>query len=183
MNPKRCGHLDGKSVVPVDEMVRRIKAATSARHDSNFVVCARTDARAIDGLDAAIERAKAYVDAGADMVFPEALADEAEFAAFRQAISVPLLANMTEFGKSKLLGASMLESLGINVVIYPVTLLRLAMGAIEDGLRTILRDGTQASLVDKMQTRSRLYELVRYDAYAAFDADVVNFCPSLNPLE
>jgi methylisocitrate lyase len=179
VNPKRCGHLDGKSVVPVDEMVRRVKAATSARRDPNFVVCARTDARAIDGLDAAIDRAKAYVDAGADMVFPEALADEAEFATFREAVDVPLLANMTEFGKSKLLTASTLESLGINVVIYPVTLLRLAMGAIEDGLRTILRDGTQASLVEKMQTRTRLYELVHYDDYAAFDADIVNFRPSL----
>jgi methylisocitrate lyase len=177
VNPKRCGHLDGKTVVPVQEMVRRVKAATSARRDPNFLVCARTDARAIDGLDAAIDRAKAYVDAGADMVFPEALVDEAEFAAFREAISVPLLANMTEFGKSKLLSASTLESLGINVVIYPVTLLRLAMGAIEDGLRTILREGSQVSLVDKMQTRTRLYELVHYDDYAAFDADIVNFRP------
>jgi methylisocitrate lyase len=175
VNPKRCGHLDGKSVVPTDEMIRRIKAATSARRDPNFVICARTDARAIDGLDAAIERARAYVDAGADMVFPEALADEAEFAAFRKAVSVPLLANMTEFGKSELLSATTLESLGINVVIYPVTLLRLAMGVIEDGLRTILREGSQVSLVPKMQTRTRLYELVRYDAYAAFDNDVVNF--------
>lgn len=177
VNPKRCGHLDGKSVVPVDEMVRRIKAATSARRDPNFVVCARTDARAIDGLDAAIERAKAYVDAGADMIFPEALADEAEFAAFRRAMTVPLLANMTEFGKSKLLPESTLESLGINVVIYPATLLRLAMGAIEDGLLTILRQGTQVELVEKMQTRTRLYELLHYDAYAAFDADIVSFRP------
>ena len=111
------------------------------------MICARTDARAIEGLDAAIDRAKAYVDAGADMVFPEALADEAEFAAFRAAIDVPLLANMTEFGKSPLLSAATLESLGFNLVIYPVTLLRLAMGAIEDGLRTLLAEGSQASLV------------------------------------
>jgi methylisocitrate lyase len=180
VNPKRCGHLDGKSVVPTDEMIRRIKAATSARRDPNFVICARTDARAIDGLDAAIERAKAYIDAGADMVFPEALADEAEFAAFREAITVPLLANMTEFGKSKLLSATTLESLGFNLVIYPVTLLRIAMGAIEDGLRTILKEGSQESLVPQMQTRTRLYELVHYDAYAAFDADVVNFRSSLD---
>ena len=183
VNPKRCGHLDGKTVVPVQEMIQRITAATSARRDPNFVICARTDARSIDGLDAAIERAKAYVDAGADMIFPEALTDEAEFEAFRNAVSVPLLANMTEFGKSELLSASALESLGINIVIYPVTLLRLAMGAIEDGLRTILRDGTQASLVDKMQTRTRLYELLRYDEYAAFDADIANFRPSLKDLE
>jgi methylisocitrate lyase len=175
VNPKRCGHLDGKTVVSTEEMVRRIVAATSARRDPNFVVCARTDARAIDGLDAAIERARAYVDAGADMVFPEALADEAEFAAFRAAVDVPLLANMTEFGKSDLLSATTLESLGINLVIYPVTLLRLAMGAIEDGLRTILAEGSQESIVPKMQTRKRLYELLHYDDYSVFDSDIANF--------
>jgi methylisocitrate lyase len=175
VNPKRCGHLDGKTVVPTDEMVRRVRAAVTAKHDANFVVCARTDARAMEGLDAAIERARAYVDAGVDLVFPEALADEAEFAAFRAAIDVPLLANMTEFGKSPLLSAATLESLGFNLVIYPVTLLRLAMGAIEDGLRTLLADGTQESLVPAMQTRKRLYELLHYDDYAAYDAEIVNF--------
>jgi methylisocitrate lyase len=175
VNPKRCGHLDGKTVVPAEEMIRRIRAATSARRDPNFVICARTDARSIDGLDAAIERARGYVDAGADMIFPEALADEAEYETFRAAVDVPLLANMTEFGKSKLLSASTLESLGINLVIYPVTLLRLAMGAIEDGLRTLLAEGSQESIVPKMQTRKRLYELLHYDDYSAFDADIVNF--------
>ena len=172
VNPKRCGHLDGKEVVPTEDMVRRIRAAAAARTDPQFVICARTDARAVEGLDAAVDRARAYVDAGADMIFPEALADEAELATFRAAIDVPLLANMTEFGKSPLLSASTLESLGMNVVIYPVTLLRLAMGAIEDGLRTILADGTQEGLLPRMQTRSRLYELLRYDQYTAFDADV-----------
>jgi methylisocitrate lyase len=175
VNPKRCGHLDGKTVVSADEMIRRVRAATSARRDPNFVICARTDARAIEGLDAAIERARAYVDAGADMIFPEALADESEFATFRAAIDVPILANMTEFGKSRLLTADTLASLGVNLVIYPVTLLRLAMGAIEDGLRTILADGSQESLVPKMQTRKRLYGLLHYDDYAAFDTDIVNF--------
>jgi methylisocitrate lyase len=175
VNPKRCGHLDGKSVVPIDEMVRRVRAAVSARTDVNFVVCARTDARAVEGLDAAIDRARAYVDAGADMVFPEALEGEAELAAFRAAIDVPLLANMTEFGKSPLLSSAALESLGVNLVIYPVTLLRLAMGAIEDGLRTILAEGTQESLVPSMQSRKRLYELLHYDDYSAFDADIVSF--------
>ena len=175
VNPKRCGHLDGKAVVPTEEMMRRVRAAVLARRDPNFVVCARTDARAIEGVDAAIERARAYVDAGADMIFPEALVDEVEFATFRAAVSVPLLANMTEFGKSKLLSASTLESLGINVVIYPVTLLRLAMGAVEAGLRVILADGTQESLVGSMQTRERLYELLRYDGYTAFDTDIAKF--------
>jgi methylisocitrate lyase len=175
VNPKRCGHLDNKSVVSRDEMVRRIRAAATARRDPAFVLCARTDARALEGLDATIERAKAYVDAGADMVFPEALADEGEFAAFRAAIDAPLLANMTEFGKSPLLDAATLSSIGFNVVIYPVTTLRLAMGAIEDGLRTILEHGTQAPVVDRMQTRAALYELLGYERYTVFDADVFNF--------
>ncbi|MFI6578467.1 methylisocitrate lyase [Nocardiopsis sp. NPDC050513] len=175
VNPKRCGHLDGKAVVETEEMVRRIRAAVTARRDDGFVVCARTDAAAVEGLDAAIARAKAYVDAGADMVFPEAMRGPADFEAFRAAVDVPLLANMTEFGKSELLGAGQLESLGVNMVIYPVTALRLAMGAVEDGLRTIRDEGTQTGIVDRMQTRARLYELLDYPAYNAFDGDVYNF--------
>jgi methylisocitrate lyase len=174
VNPKRCGHLDHKQVVSTDAMVRRIRAAVSARTDPDFVICARTDARAVEGLDAAIERAKAYVDAGADLVFPEALEGVAEFAAVRAAIEVPLLANMTEFGKP-LLDAATLTDLGFNVVIYPVTTLRLAMGAIEAGLRVIREQGSQASLVPQMQTRARLYELVDYAGYETFDAGVFNF--------
>ena len=175
VNPKRCGHLDNKSVVPVAEMLGRIRAATAARTDPNFVVCARTDARSVEGLAAAIDRAKAYADAGADLIFAEALADESEFAAFRAGVDVPLLANMTEFGKSPLLDAATLEGLGINVVIYPVTTLRIAMGAIEAGLRTIAAEGTQAALVPTMQTRARLYELVDYADYNQFDTSVYNF--------
>jgi len=175
VNPKRCGHLDNKSVVPVAEMLGRIRAATAARTDPNFVVCARTDARSVEGLAAAIDRAKAYADAGADLIFAEALADESEFAAFRAGVDVPLLANMTEFGKSPLLDAATLEGLGINVVIYPVTTLRIAMGAIEAGLRTIAAEGTQAALVPAMQTRARLYELVDYADYNQFDTSVYNF--------
>ena len=175
VNPKRCGHLDGKALVGEDEMTRRIAAAVRARRDPDFVICARTDARAPEGLDAAIRRARCYVDAGADMVFPEALADEREFEAFRRAVDVPLLANMTEFGKSRLLDAAALEDLGMNVVIYPVTTLRLAMGAVEEGLRAIAGVGTQEGLVPRMQTRARLYELLGYAEYAALDADVFNF--------
>ena len=174
-NPKRCGHLDNKVVVHQDEMVRRIAAAVAARSDPGFVVCARTDARAIEGLDAAIDRAKAYVDAGADMIFPEALVDAAEFAAFRAALNVPILANMTEFGKSKLLTVSELANLGINMVIYPVTTLRLAMGAIEEGLGVLSREGSQESLLDRMQTRARLYQLLRYEEYNRFDSSIFNF--------
>ncbi|EHI41102.1 methylisocitrate lyase [Rhodococcus opacus PD630] len=175
VNPKRCGHLDGKAVVPTDEMVRRIRAAASARRDPNFVICARTDARGIEGLDAAIDRAKAYVDAGADLVFTEALADESEFEKFRAGIAVPLLANMTEFGKSELISARTLQDLGYNAVIYPVTTLRLAMYAAEAGLRQIAEEGTQAGLLDRMQHRSRLYELLDYERYNEFDSGIFNF--------
>ncbi|MFD9520367.1 methylisocitrate lyase [Streptomyces sp. NPDC059979] len=175
VNPKRCGHLDGKSVVPRDAMVRRVRAAAEARRDPDFLLMARTDARGVEGLGAAIDRAKAYVDAGADAVFPEALADEAEFEAFRRAVGVPLLANMTEFGKGPLLSARTLEDLGYDIVIYPVTLFRLAMGAVEDGLRTIAREGTQESLLPRMQSRSRLYEVLGYGAYSAFDQGVFDF--------
>ncbi|WP_017596581.1 methylisocitrate lyase [Nocardiopsis potens] len=178
VNPKRCGHLDGKAVTGTGEMVRRIRAAVRARRDPDFVICARTDARAVEGLDAAIERARAYVDAGADMVFPEALRDAAEFEAFRKAVDVPLLANMTEFGKSELLTAERLESIGMNMAVYPVTALRLAMGAVEAGLAELRDAGVQTpGLVGRMQTRSRLYELLDYDSYTAFDTDVHDFAP------
>ncbi|WP_411128009.1 methylisocitrate lyase [Streptomyces sp. x-19] len=175
VNPKRCGHLDGKTVVAREEMARRIRAAVDARRDPDFVLMARTDARSAEGLDAAIERAKAYVGAGADAIFPEALADESEYEAFRTAIDVPLLANLTEFGKTPLLDTSTLENLGYNIALYPVTLLRLAMGAAEDGLRTLAAEGTQESLLPRMQTRSRLYELLGYADYTAFDSAVFDF--------
>jgi len=175
VNPKRCGHLDGKAIVPTDEMVRRLRAAVTARRDPNFVICARTDAAGIDGIDAAIERAKAYADAGADMIFTEALHTEADFAKFRAAVDIPLLANMTEFGKSQLIPAQTLEDIGYNAVIYPVTTLRLAMGAIERGLREIHATGTQEGQLDQMQTRSRLYELLEYERYNEFDSGVFNF--------
>ncbi|MFH8635793.1 methylisocitrate lyase [Streptomyces goshikiensis] len=175
VNPKRCGHLDGKGVVPREEMVRRLRAAACARRDPDFLLMARTDARAVEGLAAAIDRAKAYVDAGAEAIFPEALSGEAEFEAFRRAVDVPLLANMTEFGKGRLLDARTLEDLGYNIALYPVTLFRLAMGAIEDGLRTLAAEGTQESLVPRMQTRSRLYEVLGYEDYGAFDSTVSDF--------
>jgi methylisocitrate lyase len=174
-NPKRCGHLDGKTLVTLDEMVKKIRAAVTARRDANFVIIARTDARASEGLDGAINRAKAYVDAGADMIFAEAMADEGEFEKFKKAVPAPLLANMTEFGKSKLLTTQQLKNVGVNVVIYPVTTLRLAMKAVEAGLATLKREGTQESLLKEMQTRAELYELLRYQDYEQFDKDVFNF--------
>ena len=175
VNPKRCGHLDNKSLVPIDEMTRKISAAANAKTDPNFMLFARTDARAVEGMDKAIDRAKAYVDAGADAIFPEAMQDEHEFETFRSAIDVPIMANMTEFGKSPLLSASALAGLGYNLVIYPATTLRLAMGAIQKGLEEISKTGTQSGLVQEMQTRAQLYELIRYEDYNKFDQDVFNF--------
>lgn len=175
VNPKRCGHLDGKDVVGPEVAVRRIKAAVAARRDPAFVIAARTDAAAVTGMDEAIDRAKAFADAGADLIFPEAMTDEADFERFRAAVDVPLLANMTEFGKSKLLTANTLASLGINVVIYPVTLLRLAMHAADTGLAEIAGHGTQEGLLNRMQHRRDLYDLLDYPAYNTFDTGIYNF--------
>lgn len=177
-NPKRCGHLDGKAIVPVIEMVRKIKAAIDARRDPDFLIIARSDAAAVEGLDGAIARMKAYQDAGADVIFAEAMRDENDFAAVRKALTVPVLANMTEFGKSRLMDADELSGLGINIVIYPVTSLRLAMKAVEDGLAAIRADGHQNQIVDRMLTRKRLYELVRYEDYNAYDQSIFNFAVS-----
>jgi methylisocitrate lyase len=175
INPKRCGHLDNKGIVTVEEMVKKINTAAKSKNDPNFILMARTDARASEGLEGAINRAKAYVDAGADMIFPEAMYSEADFEAMRKAIKVPILANMTEFGKSKLLNTTQLTNLGINMVIYPVTTQRLAMKAVENGLEVIKNTGTQESLLEQMQTRKRLYEVIDYEDYNAFDQDIYNF--------
>ena len=169
--PKRCGHLDEKQLVPAGEMVRKVRAAVSARRDPNLLVIARTDARGVEGFDAAVQRAKQYLDAGADLIFPEALADESEFAKFRAAVDAPLLANLTEFGKSPLLTTQQLTDLGYNLAIYPVTSLRLAMKAIESGLQTLLDEGTQSGAVASMQTRQELYDLLQYDVYSQQDRD------------
>ena len=175
VNPKRCGHLDGKAVVDSDTAIKRIRAAADARRDPNLLIMARTDIRAIDGLQAAIDRAKQLVDAGADAIFPEAMVDLSEFEAVRNAVDVPILANMTEFGKSELFSNEQLASVGINLVIYPVSLLRLAMGAAERGLETLAAEGSLNSEVTNMQTRARLYELLDYEAYNTFDSSVYNF--------
>jgi len=175
VNPKRCGHLDGKAVVDGDTATKRIRAAVDARRDSNLLIMARTDIRAIDGLAASIDRAKALVDAGADAIFPEAMKDLSEFEAIRAAVDVPILANMTEFGKSELFTTQQLADVGVNIVIFPVSLLRIAMGAAERGLDTIQREGSLNSEVAGMQTRARLYELLDYESYNTFDTSVFNF--------
>lgn len=175
VNPKRCGHLDGKQVVDDATALQRIRAAAAARRDENLVIMARTDIRATAGLGAAIDRAKALVDAGADAIFPEAMRDLAEFEAVKNALDVPVLANMTEFGKSELFSARQLADAGIDIVIYPVSLLRLAMGAAERGLDALRAEGSLESQVVHMQTRARLYELVDYSAYTTFDTGVFDF--------
>lgn len=175
VNPKRCGHLDGKAVVDRELAVRRISAACAARRDPEFVIAARTDAAAVDGMDEAVERAKAFADAGADLLFPEAMAGPADFERMRKAVNIPVLANMTEFGKSELLDATTLESLGVNAVIYPVTLLRLAMHAADTGLSALSEHGTQRDVLEQMQSRGELYDLLDYADYTTFDDDVFNF--------
>ena len=172
---KRCGHLDNKELISRDEMVKKIKECLESRKDKNFLIIARTDANSVEGLDKTLDRIKAYEDAGADMIFPEAMKDEKEFETVRRISKKYLLANMTEFGKSKLLNKSELENLGYNVVIYPVTTQRLAMKNVEDGLKSIFKSGDQNNILDKMQTRKRLYELVEYEKYNTPDKKITDF--------
>ena len=175
IDEKRCGHLDNKEIIPSATMVNKIKTAVKAKKDKNFLVIARTDANSVEGLKKTIDRVKAYEDAGADIIFPEAMKDEKEFEQIRKNSKANLLANMTEFGKSKLLSANELENLGYNIVIYPVTTQRLAMKNVEDGLHTIMNDGHQNNIIDKMQTRKRLYELVEYEKYNTLDKKITDF--------
>tara|TARA_B100001109_G_C18761827_1_gene426445 strand:- start:458 stop:946 length:489 start_codon:yes stop_codon:yes gene_type:complete len=156
-------------------MIKKIKECVKAKKDKNFKIIARSDAKNVEGIDKMIDRCKAYVDAGAEIVFPEALADEKDFEKVRKSLNCFLLANMTEFGKSKLLNFKKLEELGYNIVIYPVTTQRLAMQNVESGLRAIYADGHQNNILDKMQTRKRLYELVEYEKYNALDKKIYNF--------
>ena len=172
---KRCGHLDNKELISKDKMINKIQKCVSSRKDNNFKIIARSDARNVEGLDKMIDRCKSYIDSGAEIIFPEALKDEKEFEKVRKSLNCYLLANMTEFGKSKLLNYKELESLGYNIVIYPVTTQRLAMKSVEDGLRAIFVDGHQNDIIDKMQTRKRLYELVEYEKYNSLDEKIYNF--------
>lgn len=175
VNPKRCGHLDGKQVVDEGTALQRIRAAADARRDPNLLIMARTDIRAIEGLDAAVDRAKALVDAGADAIFPEAMADLAEFEAVAKAVDVPILANMTEFGKSDLFTVDQLRDAGVRIVIWPVSLLRLAMGAAERGLDELIGEGHLTGRLGEMQHRADLYDLIDYPGYSRFDQNVFDF--------
>src|SRR5439155_2103424 len=176
-SPKKCGHLPDKRLVSVAAMAQKVGAAVDARRDRDFLIVARTDARAVEGLDGAVKRARAYVDAGADAIFPEALETAEEFKAFAQALkkdrlAVPLVANMTEFGKTPYLTVKEFEALGYRLVLFPVTALRVAARAIEALLEELKSLGTQQRSLDKMQTRQRLYELLRYAEYEKRDDDI-----------
>ncbi|MEW1973824.1 methylisocitrate lyase [Microbacterium profundi] len=175
INPKRCGHLDGKAVVDEQTALKRIRAAVDARRDENFLIMARTDIAAVDGLEAAKDRAKALVDAGADAIFPEAMRSLEEFAAIRAAVDVPILANMTEFGKSDLFSVDQLRDVGVNIVIWPVSMLRIAMGATGRALDTLIEEGHLTSKLGEMQHRADLYDLIDYESYNHFDSGVFNF--------
>ena len=172
---KRCGHLENKELVSTNEMVKKIKTSVDTRKDKNFLIIVRTDANLVEGLEKTIERIKAYEASGADIIFPESMKDEKEFESVRKNSKVYLLANMTEFGKSKLLSTKELKNLGYNIVIYPITTQRLAMKNVEDGLRIIFKDGHQNNIIDKMQTRKRLYELVEYEKYNTPGKKITDF--------
>jgi methylisocitrate lyase len=169
VSPKRCGHLSGKQLIDAGEMCAKLRAAAAARTHADLVLLARTDARGVTNIDDAIERAKRYLDAGADWIFPEALADRSEFERFAQAIDAPLVANMTEFGKSPLFTLDELADMGYAAVLYPVTMLRVAMKAVEAALALLASDGTQAELLDLMQSRQELYDLIDYNDYEERD--------------
>lgn len=172
--PKKCGHLPGKRLVSTSDMVNKICAASDARRDHDFFIIARTDARAVEGLDAAVRRARAYIDAGADAIFPEALESADEFRTFaRQLIKeggeAPLVANMTEFGKTPYLSVSEFEELGYRLVLFPVTALRMATKAVDQLLSELRSRGSQRDLLEQMQTRQQLYDLLRYAEYEQRD--------------
>jgi methylisocitrate lyase len=167
--PKRCGHLSGKSLVSPEVMASKIRAAVAAKTDPHFVIIARTDARALEGIEAAIDRANRYLDAGADAIFAEAMESEAEFVRFAQGVRAPLLANMTEFGKSPLLSAQALGQLGYAMVLYPLTAFRVAMKAAENAYAQLLSEQTQVSFTNSMLTRAALYDYLDYTNYETRD--------------
>jgi methylisocitrate lyase len=176
-SPKKCGHLPGKRLIPIVEMAAKIRASVQARRDADFLIVARTDAHAVEGLDAAILRAQAYVRAGADAIFPEALESAEQFRAFAQGLAkegfqVPLVANMTEFGKTPYFSVSEFEDLGYRLVLFPVTALRAATKAVEKLLLELKTLGSQREWLSQMQTRQQLYDLLRYQEYEQVERDV-----------
>jgi methylisocitrate lyase len=189
-NPKKCGHLPGKRLIPLQEMVGKLQAATEARRDEDFLVVARTDARGVEGLEAAVQRAQAYIEAGADAIFPEALESAEEFRTFakhlvKRGAKVPLVANMTEFGKTPYLSSNEFEDLGYRLVLFPVTALRVTTKAVEQALRELKHHGSQRDMLGHMHTRQQLYALLHYEEYErhersfhATDDETANRCPT-----
>ncbi len=171
ISPKRCGHLEGKSLIAPEDMAKKLTAAVSSKKDKDFMIIGRTDARGVEGLEKAISRAKLYVDHGADAIFPEGLESESEFEAFRKAVGAPLLANMTEFGKTPIIPLGTFRDLGYNLVIFPMTAFRVMLKAIDEAYLELISTGTQAGLIGKMRTRAELYELIDYEGYNALDRE------------
>jgi methylisocitrate lyase len=176
--PKKCGHLEGKELIAAEAMVEKLRAACAARTDPDFAIIARTDARGVTSFDDAVDRARAYLDAGADAIFPEALRSIDEMADFAGRVKAPLIANMTEFGKTPLLTLKELTRLGYRMVIYPQTALRVAFGAVTQMLADLKAVGDQKAWVDRMQTRAALYDLLDYDGLRAIDKAVTAHAPS-----
>ncbi|MCS4538890.1 MAG: methylisocitrate lyase [Thaumarchaeota archaeon] len=167
--PKKCGHLPGKELVSTETMVQKIKAAVEARQDPDFIIIARTDARAVEGLNEAIKRAQAYAKAGADVIFPEALESRVEFSKFSKAVKVPLMANMTEFGKTPYILAREFNEMGYSIVIFPMTAFRTMTKAVEEALKELKKNGTQKKLLSKMHTRKQIYDIINYNEYEKID--------------
>lgn len=174
LSPKRCGHLDGKHLISPHEMAQKIAAASESRKDPNFLIIARTDARGVEGLENSIKRAKHYQDSGADIIFPEGLESTQEFELFRKEINIPLLANMTEFGKTPLISAQEFKDIGYNLVIFPMTAFRTMLYALQETYQELLLTGTQKNLLNKMTTRQELYQLIEYEFYTVFDQKLAN---------
>ncbi len=170
--PKKCGHLAGKALIHSHDMVMKIKAAVEARKNEDFVIIARTDARSVTGLDDAIARAKEYSESGADMIFTEALESKEEFVSFAHAVKTPLLANMTEFGKSPMLTADTLKEIGYKAVIFPLTAFRATLNTNMEIFSYLAKHGTQNGIIDKLMTRSEFYDLIKYEEYESEDADL-----------
>ncbi len=170
--PKKCGHLAGKRLVPPEAMAVKIAAAVEARTEPDFLILARTDARAVEGIDGAIKRANVYLEAGADAIFPEALESKEEFILFRKEVNAPLLANMTEFGKSPYLSAKELGDMGYNMVIFPLTAFRVMLKSVSDALGKLKAEGTQKTFIEEMMTRKELYEILGYEDYEGIDKKI-----------
>lgn len=167
--PKRCGHLAGKQLISAEAMAQKVRAMTEARRDPNLMIIARTDARGVSGFQDAVDRGKRYIDAGADIIFPEALQSEEEFSEFARVVKAPLLANMTEFGKSPALSANVLFDMGYRIVLFPMSLFRIAAKAMTLALEQIKKEGTTRDMLSEMQTRNALYQLIRYRDYEQLD--------------